>query len=354
LTFRAPHARRNPPASAAMPNKAPIRDRFRNQLHAEPRGGAEREAGGLSRCGWHVDRVLAELAEAQHGVVARSQLLAAGIGRRAIGGRLERGALHLVHRGVYAVGHARLSRHARWMAAALACGPGTALSHRSASELWGLRDRWGSAIEVTRTTHVRARRQIVAHQSALPADERTVVVEIPVTTVPRTILDLAAVASRRQVERALNEVEVQGLTDRLSIPDLLERYPRRPGSAVLRALLGDHAGSRGVTKSELEERFVSLLDSHGFPRPRLNADLSVGGRFFSVDCLWAEQRLIVELDGRAVHGTHRAFESDRERDRMLTAGGWRVMRITWRHLRNQAPAVATDLHKALTPGRASR
>lgn len=170
---------------------------------------------------------------------------------------------------------------------------------------------------------------------------------IPATTVPRTILDLAAVAPRRQVERALNEVEVQGLTDRLSIPDLLERYPRRRGSAVLRALLEEKANLHGVTKSELEERFVALLVRHRLPRPRFNADLSAGGRFFSVDCLWAGQRLIAELDGRAVHGTRRAFEADRERDRILMGDGWRVMRITWRQLRDQGPAVAADVRKAL-------
>ncbi|HEX6688812.1 MAG TPA: DUF559 domain-containing protein [Solirubrobacterales bacterium] len=193
---------------------------------------------------------------------------------------------------------------------------------------------------------------MVAHQSSLPEDERTKVDGIPVTTVPRTILDLAAVGSRRQVERVLNEVEVQGLTDRLSIPDLLARYPRRRGSAALRELLSEAAEARGATKHKLEERFVELIDSHRLPRPRFNADLAVGGRFFCVDCLWIDQRLIVELDGRAVHGTRQAFEADRERDRLLMVDGWRVMRITWRQLRNQSSAVASDLRRALNGGRA--
>jgi very-short-patch-repair endonuclease len=187
----------------------------------------------------------------------------------------------------------------------------------------------------------------------LPDDERTVVEGIPVTTVPRTVLDLAAVASRRQVERALNEVEVQGLTDRLSIPDLLARYPRRRGTAVLRALLEDDESVRGITRNDLEERFAALIDSYGLPRPRFNADVAVNGRFFSADGLWRQQRLIVELDGQAVHGTRRAFEVDRERDRILMSDGWRVMRITWRQLRDQAPAVAADLSKALAAARTS-
>jgi very-short-patch-repair endonuclease len=98
---------------------------------------------------------------------------------------------------------------------------------------------------------------------------------------------------------------------------------------------------------------VPLLDSHGLPRPRFNADISIGGRFVNVDCLWQEEHLIVELDGRAVHGTPKAFEEDRERDRLLVADGWRVMRVTWRQLRDRSDAIAADLHRALA-GRTSR
>jgi very-short-patch-repair endonuclease len=184
----------------------------------------------------------------------------------------------------------------------------------------------------------------------LPDDERTVVDGIPVTTVPRTILDLAAVASRRQVERVLNEVEVRELNDRLSIPDLLARYPRRRGTPVLRDLLSEDAEAAGVTRNDFEETLVSLLDSHRLPRPRFNADVAVAGRFFSADCLWQRERLIVELDGRTVHGTRKAFESDRERDRLLMVDGWRVMRVTWRQLRRDGARIAADIGTALRCG----
>lgn len=237
------------------------------------------------------------------------------------------------------------------MAATLALGPETVLSHRSAAELWGVMARSPRAAEVTRATHARDRPRIVAHQSFLPDDEQTVVEGIPATTVPRTILDLAAVVSRRQVEQVLNEVEVQRLTDRLSIPDLLARYPRRRGTAVLHALLEEGGAERGVTRNDLEERFVSLVDRYGLSRPRLNADIAVGGRFFSLDCLWREERLIVELDGRAVHGTRRAFEADRERDRLLMAHGWRVMRVTWCQLCDDEARIAADVRAALRFGR---
>jgi very-short-patch-repair endonuclease len=240
------------------------------------------------------------------------------------------------------------------MAAVLAAGTEAVLSHRTAAMLWGLIPRAGGAIEVTRPTNARRRSQIVLHRSPLPEDERTHVDGIPVTSLSRSILDLAAIGSRRQVERALNEAQILGLTDPLSIPDLLERYPRRRGSMVLRGLLDCDEGVGGVTRSDLEERFVAFLDAHDLPTPRLNADLAVAGRFLSVDCLWPDQRVIVELDGQAVHGTARAFEADRERDRLLLVHGWRVMRITWRQLHDQRASIAADLRTILIRSRSSR
>ena len=294
-----------------------------------------------------VDRVIADLAQRQHGVVGRGQLAKLGIGTNAIEGRVRRGQLHSVHRGIYAVGHRLLGIEGRWLAAVLACGRGAALSRRSAAQLWRLLPRSPGRAEVTRTQGWRAPSGIVAHRSSLPADELAAVSGIPVTSVSRTLLDLASVLSRRQLERALNEAEVLGLTDSLSLPDLLQRYPRCRGSAALRVLLRDDSASSGITRSELEERFVALVDANDLPRPRLNATLSVGGRFVEVDCLWADRRLVVELDGRASHGTVRAFEEDRERDRLLLGEGWRVIRLTWRQVRDDAPTIAVDLRKQL-------
>jgi very-short-patch-repair endonuclease len=188
---------------------------------------------------------------------------------------------------------------------------------------------------------------IIAHRSSVPGDEATQVRGIPVTSVSRTLLDLATVLTKPQLQQALNETEVLGLADVLSVPDLLARYPRRRGSAVLRALFRDRAAVRGITRSELERRFLAVLDSADLARPRLNAHVSVRGRFFEADCLWAEQRLIVELDGRESHRTDLAFEKDRGRDRLLLVEGWRVARVTWRQLRDDAPAVIADLRTLL-------
>jgi very-short-patch-repair endonuclease len=180
----------------------------------------------------------------------------------------------------------------------------------------------------------------------IPPDERGELLEIPVTSVARTQFDLAGVLPKRGLERAMHEAEVRGLTDRLSLWDLLERYPRRRGAANLRALLGAKTPA-GVTQTDLEELFVEFLGAHGLPRPRLNATLTVRGRLLRPDCMWPEQRLIAELDGRDVHRTDRAFEADRQRDRILLVEGWRSTRITWRQLRDERQAIAADLRDLL-------
>ena len=176
----------------------------------------------------------------------------------------------------------------------------------------------------------------------------TLVDGIPVTSVSRTLLDLAVVVTRRRLEQALNEAEVLGLSDSISLPDLLERYPRRRGTALLRSLVQGEARLHGITRSELEARFVALIDAHELPRSRLNASVRVRRRFLEVDCLWADRRLIVELDGHAAHRTALAFERDRERDRLLLAAGWQVVRLTWRQIHDDAEEVVRDLRKALS------
>lgn len=206
-------------------------------------------------------------------------------------------------------------------------------------------------MEVT-VDSVRVRRPgIVAHRLARSPDEVEVVEGIPVTCVARTVFDLAGSVRERELERAWNEMEVRQMTSRVSVPQLLERYPRRPGAPALRRLLGGDA-LVGVPRNQFEEAFVVLLDAHGLPRPQINADLQLGGRFVEVDCLWRRERLALELDGRAVHAREAAFESDRLRDRQLLVEGWRTMRVTWRQLQDEPAAVAADLREALTaPGR---
>jgi very-short-patch-repair endonuclease len=292
------------------------------------------------------DRMIGDLAGLQHGVVGRWQLRELGFTADGIEGRLGRGALLRVHRGVYAVGHRSLTVEGRWIAAVLACEPGAVLTHRTAGQLWGIVPRSPIAPEVTRPTSFRARPGIRGHQAALPTDEIEEVGGIRVTSVSRTLFDLAAVSSERQLERAMNEANVRRLTSRLSLPQLLERYPGRRGAVNLRGLLGSKRPC-GITRNDFEEQFVAFLDANGLPRPRLNATLAIRGRFLQPDCVWDRQRLLLELDGREVHGTEQAFESDRERDRILLVEGWRSTRVTWRQLHDEPAAIAADLRHLL-------
>jgi len=272
--------------------------------------------------------VIGRLAERQHGVVARRQLLAAGLTREAIAHRTRVGRLSCLHRGVYAVGHRLLSPEARWMAAVLAAGPKAVLSHRSAAALWGIRPCRGGNVDVTTSSSRRQRPGITWHVANLPADEITSLAAIPVTTVPRTLLDLAAVLDQRGIERALNQAEVRRYVDHLSLPALLERYPRRRGAGTIRVILAAGGVGTTLTRSELEERFLRLVVNRGLPQPELNVPIAVRGRFVEVDCLWHRSRVIAELDGRAVHGTAAAFERDRgpgprpERGRMARRPGY--------------------------------
>jgi very-short-patch-repair endonuclease len=293
------------------------------------------------------DRSVARLAQCQHGVVARGQLLAIGLGRVAIVERLNHGHLHEIYRGVYVVGSRRISRKGKWMAAVLAGGEGTLLSHRSAARLWKLMPFAAERVEVTSPGSSRVRRDgIVSHRSTVADDEWLMKDGIPVTSPFRTIFDLAAIGRMRELERAFHEAEAREVTDRVSLPVLLERYPGRRGAKNVRALLGS-AEPVGITRNDFEEAFLALVDAHGLPRPRMNADLSVRGRFFEIDALWEEQRVAVELDSRGIHGTRKRFESDRQRDRILVAEGWRTMHVTWRQLREEPAAIVADLKLAL-------
>lgn len=290
---------------------------------------------------------MAALAGRQHGVVSRAQLIDLGYEVGAIGRRIRSGRLHILHSGVYAVGHAAVTREGRWMAAVLASGPGAVLSHRSAAALWGIRPASSGKIEVTVPTKSDSRGGIRRHSASLPADEVTVRDGIPVTIVPRTIFDLAAIAPASAVEGALRESEYLQLHDRLSLPDLLARYPGRRGCRKVHACLERLAEAPGRLRSPLEEVFLPFLRRHRLPPPRLNAWVRVDGRSFQVDCLWPDARQIVELDGYRSHGTRAAFREDRTRDRLLRVGGYDVTRIAWAQLEDEPEALATDLRTLL-------
>jgi very-short-patch-repair endonuclease len=281
------------------------------------------------------DEVIGALADDQHGVVGRSQLLAAGVGSRAIVHRVESGRLHPLYRGVYAVGHRVLSQRGRWMAATLATDG--VLSHLSAAALWGIRPSQGR-IHVT-TPRTRAKRPgLLLHRAVLAPDEITTHHGIPVTTPARSLLDLAGILQRHQLQQAINEAEIL----RLPGPHhLTQRYPTKRGTRALRTL-----APPTHTRRDLEARFHTFLNDRRFPRPQTN--VLIEGK--EVDFAWPDRRLVIELDSWEYHRTRHAFEDDRRTDRRLRAAGWTVIRITWRDL-DDPDALEAELRAlALAPG----
>jgi hypothetical protein len=166
---------------------------------------------------------------------------------------------------------------------------------------------------------------------------------IPITTVARTIFDIAARFGTRAAERALHESEVRRLADHVPFPLLVDRYPNHRGVRNARSVLAAYNAGIDVTHEGLEEDFREFLIARGFPMPEFNSWLQVRDRMIRPDCVWRDRRVIVELDGRAVHDTARNSESDKGRDRAAVAAGWRVVRVTWRQLHEEPDELAADL-----------
>jgi Protein of unknown function (DUF559)/AbiEi antitoxin C-terminal domain len=293
------------------------------------------------------DREIGELAREQHGVVSRAQLVELGFGEDAIDSRLSSGRLCWLHRGVYAVGHGIVPTEGKWMAAVLASGREAILSHHSAAELWGIRRKQERRrIDVSVARSARSPGAIRRHHVRLVPSEVTSRHGIAVTTLARTLFDIAAELSEESLEAAIREAEYLHRFHLQRLESLLDRHPGRRGAAAIKACLYRLGrGPRGRTRSQLEVRFAALLASSDLPKPELNSFLDLDGFKVQADCLWRDQKVIVELDGRKAHGTRAAFEADRERDRRLQAAGWRVIRLTWRQLDD--PAVLEDLGRLL-------
>jgi hypothetical protein len=285
-------------------------------------------------------------------MLARRQLMALGLSRHAIQGRVERRRLRRAYRGVYTVRQGPVGREGWWMGAVLLGGTGAVLSHTAAAARLGVRRSAPERTEVTVPTERRQCETVRFHFGRIESDEVTVRDGIPVTSLTRTLFDLASVLPRSQVEAAINEAEVMRLTDSLSLADMVARYPRRRGVSTIREILAAARIGASRTRSELEIAFLEFLDAVGLPRPEMNAWIQLGDKWIQVDCLWREQMVIAELDSHRFHMTPRAFESDRARDRALSAAEWRPIRITWRHLQ-EAAELERDLRTLLLEGPAA-
>jgi very-short-patch-repair endonuclease len=285
-------------------------------------------------------REVVRVAEQQHGVITRRQLGECGLTDQGIHRRVEDGRLWRVHQGVYAVGRPSLTFHGRLMAAVLSCGPGAAASHYAAGVLLGVLKERGPRIDVTAPGSGGRRRRgaVIIHRSALPSAELTTVNGVPVTSPARTVLDLAQLLPRRQLERVIDEADYL----RLDLSGVRPR-PGRRGSETLQKVLAQHRAGATRTRSELEERMLSALHRCGVPTPDVNSEIEG----CEVDFAWPDRRLIVETDGWAAHGTRGAFERDRRRDAQLVAAGWRVLRVSFARLDREPAWVAERIREAL-------
>lgn len=281
--------------------------------------------------------------------------MALGLSRGAIDHAIARGRLRQIHRGVYAVGHVALPAFAAEMAAVLAVGPGAVLSHQSAAALWKLIPERSNEPEGSneREIHVtvvgrdagRRRAGLRAHRAAtLAAQDMTVLHGIPITTPARTLYDTAACLSAREYERAFDEALTRRLVSRRAVVALLERSPRGRGIDRLEQLARAELRASTLTRSDTEERFLTLIRRGGLAVPEINVQIGP----FIVDFLWRGPRLIVEVDGYAFHSGHRAFENDHKRDLELGAAGFQVMRFTWKQIVDEPELVLTRLAQRLT------
>jgi very-short-patch-repair endonuclease len=277
-----------------------------------------------------------DLVGEQHGVVARSQLLALGFTAKAIAHRIAVGRLHPLWRGVYAVGRRDVGERGRWMATVLSCGPDALLSHRSAAALWGmLRDTAWLEVVVPHEVFRRRPGIRVHRRRGLDSEARCLVDGIPVTDPVATLVDFASCATDGQLERAVNEADRLDLVDPEALRGAIEQLSRRPGLARLRKLLDRQT----FTDSGLERRFLSLVRSAGLPPPETQAP--VNG--FRVDFYWPHIGLVVETDGLRYHRTPGEQASDRRRDQVHVAAGLTTLRFAEAQVRFEPGRVQATL-----------
>lgn len=294
-----------------------------------------RLAGGEFRRVEHFDAgmrhrdasLFAEVAAAAgltHGVVAHRQLIAFGVTPSMVQRWVVSGRLHRLHLGVYAVGHTALTAHARWLAGVLACGPEAVLSHQPAAALLDLRRSASAAIHVTTPRRAKPRGIRVHRVRQLHAEDATERDRIPVTSVARTLLDLAAILPPPELIRAIEQSERLGVFDLRALERLLSRSQGRRGVKALQAAVVAVNGEAPFVNSDWERDLLDFCEEIGVPKPELN--VLVEG--FLVDALWRDKRLVVELDSYAFHRSKRAFHDDRRKYAELQLAGYLVLPLT--------------------------
>lgn len=287
-------------------------------------------------------RLITRLAVGQHGVVAVRQLRAVGISDTAISTRVRNGQLRRLHRGVVAIAGSELTEASYWMAATLALGEGAVLSHLTAAKAWRILDRPGP-LTVSRASGGRcALRGVRLYVSReLLVDDVTRKGALPLTTVPRTLLDLAGLRDKRLLADAFSACRRLHLLHPASCRSYLAQRPGRRGIGRLRDLLDRFEPIQTPSLSELQDRVLTLCIKAGLPVPL--TEVQIGNRI--VDFLWPDHKVILEVDGYAYH--HHRFDEDRDRDLDHAALGYRTIRVTYRMIRDDPKGVVRRIAAVL-------
>jgi very-short-patch-repair endonuclease len=306
-----------------------------------------------SGAGWEErEAALVRLAQRQHGAVAAAQLHALGFPHATIHDRRRLGRLCRIQQGVYALGRPDLPAKGRWMAAVLACGPGAVLSHAAAAALHGIRATAAALIDITLTQPRSIKRPgIRVHTcTRLTAADISEEDGIPVTSVARTLLDLASFLTQPQLERACEQAVLEGLFDLNEISDLLARSHGCPGVRNLRTVLARGDLGVNVPVSGLERRFRDLCRQAGLPAPEINRYVLLGDEYHKVDFLWRRERVVIEVDGGRYHSMGWQRRRDAKRDALLLAHGYASARIADTEIAER-PAQAVQAARTLLAGR---
>jgi Protein of unknown function (DUF559) len=293
------------------------------------------------------------LAAGQHDLLTLEQLLDAGLSRDAIKHRIRTGRLHRIWPTVFTVGRPTLTREGEWLAAVLACGEGAALSHVSAAALWGIwegaRPRWPH-VTVPTDSGRRGLPGIKLHRApTLQATDITTRSAIPVTTLPRTLLDLTSVLKAKQLKSAVRQAERTHGLDLACLSTSLDALPpSSPPRAKLKRILEAYVPGTASTDGDPETEFLDLCAQHGIPLPTPQFEIGP----YRADFAWPELNLVVEIDDRGSHDGYVAFQDDRIRDRAMKAAGFDVLRFTRNEVRRSPAAAAHELAAAIAAQRA--
>jgi Protein of unknown function (DUF559)/Transcriptional regulator, AbiEi antitoxin/AbiEi antitoxin C-terminal domain len=295
---------------------------------------------------------IADLATTQGGVVSLDQLRDEGISKSLAAERAEAKELHRIHRGVYTVGHRAVSRQTLLRAALLACGDGAVVSHGTAAAFHGLWDRAPRLIDVT--VPIEAGRKIDGircRRCRYPEPEEILMVHgVAVTTVARTLVDLAGMVSLATIKKTVGRAAILKKLDLQAVDVSIHFAKRRRGLRSLELALLPYRTKDGTVpdvRSDFETLVLPDLLEMGLQRPACNVWLHIDGERLLVDFFWEEQRVVVETDGRETHETPDAFQNDRRRDQFLSSAGYRAFRTTWYQLHHERAAVLRRISRAL-------